>query len=588
VIITTGQIKTIWHAQYPECWDSDNEQHCPNKIQCCDLFVNTPSVNNTCAATFEPPGFCQAGDDTYPDALLCNVRATSSVSYSEFAGIMAGMLTFGIVCDLIGRKNAGTITSIIMLVGISGMTLFDSNNSTTLFIGFSIFFAIFGLGVGGEYPLTASGAAEYHVDNTEDAILDNDQKHRRRVLLETAKTVRRGETIALVFAMQGIGAVLGSLLLLIMIYISDQTRIDCDKPSSNSSGNNPDALSGIWRGFYLIGLLFVAMLLLYRWLVLEEGTDRAKIQKRKKNRKARLGARSTNRWKILRFYAPRLMGTGGNWFVWDIAFYGLKLFSGPIFAAINPQGDLLVQNGWLLFNNLCALAGYYCAARVVDIPWIGRKKLQMLSFAICAFLFMMTAGIFNSSKPETLMFLFFASSFFGQLGANVTTYVMAAETYPTELRGTCHGISAVMGKSGALLATIIFEAMDTPTIFWTCGATSVIGFFLTFVFSVDLTHVSLAEHDAQFELFLEGRLHVYKGRLNAPMHLSNFEKWTGRHGEYDPKWASKLMNREKSAQLVSSSLPHPKRQKTRSSGSKVRALFAHSSESNDDEISPDH
>jgi len=32
------------------------------------------------------------------------------------------------------------------------------------------------------------------------------------------------------------------------------------------------------EGFYLIGLLFVAMLLLYRWLVLEEGTDRAKIQ----------------------------------------------------------------------------------------------------------------------------------------------------------------------------------------------------------------------------------------------------------------------------------------------------------------------
>lgn len=30
--------------------------------------------------------------------------------------------------------------------------------------------------------------------------------------------------------------------------------------------------------------------------------------------------------------APRLIGTGGCWFLLDVAFYGLKLFSGPIFA----------------------------------------------------------------------------------------------------------------------------------------------------------------------------------------------------------------------------------------------------------------
>jgi MFS family permease len=335
VIITTGQIKTIWHAEYPECWDSEKAQHCPNNIQCCGLFVNTPINNdNTCAATLEPPGFCQGeGLNTYPKALLCNARVISSVSYSEFAGIMAGMLIFGMVCDMIGRKNAGTLTSIIMIVGISGMTLFDSSNTSTLFIAFSTFFALFGLGVGGEYPLTASGAAEYHVVNTEDALLDDLDQHHRRVLLEAAKTVRRGETIALVFAMQGIGAVLGSMLLLVMIYISNQTRIDCFKPSNNSTGNNPDALSGIWRGFYLIGLLFVATLLLYRWLILEEGSDHAKIEKRKRIREARLGPPSTYRWKILRFYAPRLLGTGGNWFVWG-KFTRSKLL---IAALVTPE-----------------------------------------------------------------------------------------------------------------------------------------------------------------------------------------------------------------------------------------------------------
>lgn len=515
---------------------------------------------------------------------------------------MAGMLIFGVVCDWIGRKNAGTITSVLMLVGNAGMVLFDCDNASTLFVAFSTFFGCFGLGVGGEYrkflpyfvvsrhlpfsplslfasALSASGAAAYHAKDTEAALLDDEDQHHRRILLEAAKTVRRGETIALVFAMQGVGAVVGSLLLLILIYVSKQTRIDCHKASSNSTGNNPEALNGVWRGFYLVGCLLVLMLLLYRWLVLEEDTGHAKIRQRQKLREARLGkTASTSQWKLFKFYAPRLVGTGGNWFVFNFSFYGLKLFSGPILAAINPAGDLVVQNGWLLVNNLCALVGYYCAARVIDIPWIGRKRLQMMSFAVTAFLFMMTAAIFTSAKPQVLMFLFFTSSFFGNFGVNVTTYVMAAETYPAELRGTFHGLSAFLGKTGALLATVTFGILDASQIFWACGATSVIGLLLTFFFSVDLTHVSLAEHDAQLELLLEGRLHVYKGKLNAPQHLSLFEKWTGRHGENDPLWASKLMDREQSREQskksLSSSLLHKRRIRAMSSQTRVRELFS--------------
>jgi hypothetical protein len=44
---------------------------------------------------------------------------------------------------------------------------------------------------------------------------------------------------------------------------------------------------------------------------------------------------------------------------------------------------------------------------------------------------------------------------------------------------------------------------------------------------------------------LEGQLDVYKGKLNAPQHLSLFERLVGRHGDYDPEWASKLVEVEK-------------------------------------------
>jgi hypothetical protein len=40
---------------------------------------------------------------------------TTGVSYSEF-------VTFGAACNLIGRKNADTLTSLLMIVGIAGLT----------------------------------------------------------------------------------------------------------------------------------------------------------------------------------------------------------------------------------------------------------------------------------------------------------------------------------------------------------------------------------------------------------------------------------------------------------------------------------
>ncbi len=73
---------------------------------------------------------------------------------------------------------------------------------------------------------------------------------------------------------------------------------------------------------------------------------------------------------------------------------------------------------------------------------------------------------------------------------------------------------------------------------------SIAGFIITLLFSVDLTRVPLAEHDAQLELWLEGRLEEYKGPLNAPEHLSLFERFFHLHGEYDPDWADKLIHKE--------------------------------------------
>ena len=75
------------------------------------------------------------------------------------------------------------------------------------------------------YPLTAASAAAHGVESKEDAQLDDEERHRVRVLREQARTLRRGETISLAFAMQGVGAVFGSVFLICMLYFGNQDNV---------------------------------------------------------------------------------------------------------------------------------------------------------------------------------------------------------------------------------------------------------------------------------------------------------------------------------------------------------------------------
>jgi len=208
----------------------------------------------------------------------------------------------------------------------------------------------------------------------------------------------------------------------------------------------------------------------------------------------------------------------------------------------------------LLFNGICnrrliyniiGLIGYYIAAALVDRPWMGRRRLQMISFTALTIIFFVTGAVFESASSSVLIMLYFLSNIAATAGAETTVKIMSAESFPAEVKGTCYGLSAFLGKAGATFATILFGLVNTVDIFWICGALSAAGILFTFIFSNDMTHVSLAEHDAQLELFLEGRLNAYKGRLNSAAQLSNYELWTGRHGEYDPSWARKLIQEEK-------------------------------------------
>jgi MFS family permease len=109
------------------------------------LFPNTPALGKN---GWEPdPDVCNINlNNSYPSNMLCTHAGIASVSYSEFAGIMAGMLIFGFLSDKIGRKGTGILTSCFMTLGLVGMVFYTSSYFNRLFQVWSLFFALFGFG----------------------------------------------------------------------------------------------------------------------------------------------------------------------------------------------------------------------------------------------------------------------------------------------------------------------------------------------------------------------------------------------------------------------------------------------------------
>jgi hypothetical protein len=171
-------------------------------------------------------------------------------------------------------------------------------------------------------------------------------------------------------------------------------------------------------------------------------------------------------------FGGRLVATAGAWFCNDIFFYGNKLFQSQFIAVLSPNNKS-VLTGWLwnLVNVGVSLCGYYLASFLIDNKFVGRKRMQQLGFLMDFILFVVPAFHYNyyaNEKPHIGAFqtMYFLSSFFNQFGPNSTTFLVAAEVYPTPVRASAHGFSAAVGKLGALTAAVMYNYITTQQKFY--------------------------------------------------------------------------------------------------------------------------
>ena len=607
LLFSVGILKPIWTALYPSCFDETD--------------------NSECAHPY---------------------LSYKSMTYSVVTGVMIGMVLLGILANNIGRRRGSILTASLMVLGATFLTLSSINLSSdpsVLFPVMSVSLFIFGIGVGGEYPLSASSASERamvtmktrraaeseHAGRIQTLLSENpemwqtlhndEQPNSPRTLLSDNKSSiaglgsnnlpaiplsptnttndtrnslnsknsrlrTRGKEVLLVFSMQGAGIFANSLLLTFLLMISQRKD---EKNDYNAEGDEFQlSLLNIWRITYAVGTLILVYVLITRILYLTESEvwahDRAEREVKQcsseneasfeppkrelcpaNNENDEIpeilptmsqitlgsqfdGLGSTNldgcravpavmesmKGKssktlklslLLQHYGVRLFGTSITWLLWDIAFYGNKLFQSSFLVVLTGENASLVDiTGASAINAFVALLGYYVAAAIIDDPDVGRLTLQQIGFVITGTLFLLCGCLSDRLSSTWLVIAYFGSSFFGQCGPNCTTFLIPAEIFPTEMRTMCHGISASAGKLGALIASILFNFISEKQLFLFSGYASFLACCITFITIPETTTLDLYEIDKQWRMIVDNKKFDYEGSATDPKHLSFYER----------------------------------------------------------------
>ena len=299
-------------------------------------------------------------------------RAKSRTSSAALVGAIVGQLCFGAFADELGRKWGLVATALLLVSGsVSSAFAYWGASPASLFATLAMCRFVLGIGIGGEYPCAAARAAEA-ADESSCAL-----RH-------------RGRTVLLVFGMQGLGNLAATAVVFLLVVVSAR-------------------LEAVWRIALALGAAPAACALASR---LRHGESAAYVAERASRRRAdgdgendadggggggADGEAPWAQWRLLaRMYGLRLVGTAGAWFLWDIVYYANCLFSATIIAQLSGSsgaggGSAEFRRASLVWTAACqlllavaALPGYAAAALCVDLPWLGRRRLQLLGLFVVA------------------------------------------------------------------------------------------------------------------------------------------------------------------------------------------------------------
>jgi len=375
-------------------------------------------------------------------------------------GAVIGPIVFGYIGDKVGRKYTYWITIVILIIGAIG---------SAFSFGFAMLFVwrfILGVGIGGDYPLSATIVAEYANKND------------------------RGKLVSSTFAMQGFGIIAGAVLAVALLVI-----------------HVPISLA--WRLLLGFGAIPTLMILYARtklgetpWynLYTAQSKNLNKVHKGIMNYSIKPRDLFKNNWKYM-------FGTSIAWFMLDVSYYGTSIFTPYLTTFLGFSGIFGPTLASALILVIAAVPGYWVAVALIDRE--GRKPIQAIGFLAMAICFVILA-IFGSEFLIIAPILFFGiyglTFFFSNYGPNTTTYVYPVELYPTQYRARGHGIASMSGKLGAAISTLLFPVIIVElgkyALLGILGGIAALGFIVTMVFLPETKKRSLLETSKETEILL--------------------------------------------------------------------------------------
>jgi PHS family inorganic phosphate transporter-like MFS transporter len=393
-------------------------------------------------------------------------RSDGWVKAASSWGNAVGQISFAILGDILGRKRVYGIELIILIAGAL-LTAFatwpvngDGNN---LLILLGIWRFVLGVGVGGDYPVSAVITSEF------------------------ASSKRRGTMIATVFAMQGFGIIMGTIMAVAVLAINKNAIIE----------HGASQLGYCWRTMAAFGAVPALGAVYFRLKIPETprfamdvlkddeaGANAAQVFLASDNLTKdvqKIEAQSTavgnfvysfrtyfNKWANLKV----LLGCSLAWFFLDIGYYGTSLNTSVVLEIIGygkptTKGNQKIYDdlwnravGTCLINLAGTVPGYWFTVYFVD-KW-GRKPIQYMGFTMLTLLFLFLAIFYKELKADhrtVFVVMYSFAQFFFNFGPNTTTFIIPAEVFPTAVRSTGHGISAASGKVGAIIAAQCFAVV---------------------------------------------------------------------------------------------------------------------------------
>ncbi len=408
-----------------------------------------------------------------------NAHAVGWLGSAALAGAFVGALIGGRIADRFGRKAIYLID--LMTFFLAAILCASAWNVASLVV----FRFLLGVGIGADYPLSATYMAEF------------------------MPTVKRGGVITWTFGLWTAGAIFASLVGFVLVHLGPWA----------------------WRLMLLVGAA-PALLVVWlrqslpespRWYLRRGQVEQATQVLRQLVPELTDGQVSTilaaQTQTLLRTATPVRVLFGRRflratmfvcipWFMMDLVGYYVTIYIPQILGHLGFHGSHSKLFGSMILST-SFLIGYIPLALLVDR--IGRVWPQIIGFvgggvglAIVGLTALQSptktvihggmvehTAIFSTAAIVIMFAGMLLSQILNSFGPGNTTYLLASEVYPTDVRATGHGFATAFSRLGAVASTFFLPVVEhytgTPVLMlWLAGG-SVLGGVLTWVLRVETT-----------------------------------------------------------------------------------------------------